>query len=351
MKKSSLINLSHPEKAARPAPPPTKAWIWFLIVLMAIIAALAALVGGAYYYLQNQWSPLNPEDTTSENFIVKTGQGPISIANQLIAQDLIRETLPFRLRLKILKAESQLQAGVFSLSPSLNTDEIIALLTAPPEQVSITILPGWRREEIASYLVGLELPNFDPQEFLNLTADSEGYLYPDTYFIFPTADAQDINNLLTSTFKSRILDEHQDEIAASGRTLNEVLTIASILQREAKTREQMQNIAAIIQNRLEIKMPLQFCATAQYASGYHSAEDSWWVEPTLADTQIDSPYNTYVTPGLPPGPIAAPSLTAIEAALDPIANDYLFYLHDPQGNIHYAKTNDQHNANKDQYLR
>jgi UPF0755 protein len=126
--------------------------------------------------------------------------------------------------------------------------------------------------------------------------------------------------------------------------------VASLLQREAKNFEQMRMIADIIYSRLDDNYPLELCASAQYAVGKKPNTGNWWDPPTLEDTKITSPFNTYVTAGLPPSPICTVSLAAIEAAATPIANDYYFYLHDNEGQIHYANDYQQHQQNKNLYL-
>ena len=142
----------------------------------------------------------------------------------------------------------------------------------------------------------------------------------------------------------------EKEIAGSKRPLEEIIILASILEREAGDKSQMRQVAGVLENRLSIKMPLQVDATLQYIKGYSQVEKNWWATPLAADKNLKSAYNTYLNPGLPPGPIANPGVAAIEAALDPAKSDYLFYLHD-QGVIYLAKTLSEHNANVNKYLR
>ena len=332
---------------------------WLIISCLAILLAAGAVTGFWYLYYQNQRAALCPQSgelnvgsdcsADAKTFIIKKGEGPILIASNLEAAGLIRKALIFRLELKRQGVEEKLQAGVFKLSAGMTLDEIIAELIDPPEEVSITVLPGWRREEFASYLAGLGLINFDQEEFLELTVDREGFLWADTYRVFADATAKEIVQLLEKTFETKTRDL-QEEALAKGRDWEEIVIIASILQREARNADQMKMIAQIFQNRLEIDMRLQLCATAQYATGYNAVSKSWWDEPALADTEFLSPFNTYVTAGLPPRPIAAVSRMALEAALNPTDNNYLFYLHDSEGKIHYGRTAEEHNRNKANFL-
>ena len=127
--------------------------------------------------------------------------------------------------------------------------------------------------------------------------------------------------------------------------------MASIVEREARGADDMQHVAGILWNRIELGMPLQADATLQYLKGYNPVEQAWWTPPLAADKSLISPYNTYLNLGLPPRPICNPGLEAIKAAAQPLSTDDLFYLHDRQGKIHYAQTLDDHNLNVDRYLR
>ncbi len=137
----------------------------------------------------------------------------------------------------------------------------------------------------------------------------------------------------------------------SNRTPHEIVTIASLIEREARHAEDRPLVASVIVNRLEIGMALNIDATVQYILGYQQNEKSWWKRNlTFADLEINSPYNTYTNPGLPPGPIANPGIAAIEAAVNPAETDYLYYLSDENGVNHYAETLEEHNQNKAKYI-
>lgn len=215
----------------------------------------------------------------------------------------------------------------------------------------MTIPEGWRREEIAQSLTQQDLSLFNEAEFLEISAASEGKLFPDTYLIPREATAQFVYSLLTNTFDQKVTQGLAEEIEASDRSFDQVLIMASLLEREARGASEMKQVAGVLWQRIELGMPLQVDATLQYAKGYNSIEQDWWAPPLAADRQLNSPFNTYQNPGLPPRPISNPGLDAITAALDPAQTEALFYIHDNDGGIHYAETLEEHNQNINRYLR
>ena len=233
----------------------------------------------------------------------------------------------------------------------MTPQEIVEALTKGTADLWITIPEGWRREEIAESLAKQELEAFDKELFLELSAADEGKLFPDTYLVPRQADTRLLYSLLTNTFERKIILGLEDEIEASPHDFEQVLVMASILEREAQGYEDMRHVAGVLWKRLEIGMPLQADATLQYVKGYSPTQKSWWVPPTSEDKKLQSPFNTYLNPGLPPKPIANPGLEAVKAALNPVETDDLFYIHDRTGQIHFAETLDEHNANVQKYLR
>ena len=252
----------------------------------------------------------------------------------------------------------QIQAGEFSLSPSYTLQEIIDTLSGPPLELWVTIPEGLRREEIVERLIGgLEKTGEDAiifrEEFLRESADLEGYLFPDTYLFPREAKAALIISAMRNTFNRRIADMGEEYPA--GYDLEEIVILASLIEREAITNEERPVIAGIIYNRLDNEWPLQIDAAVQYAVAnskcktQNSKCENWWPILTRQDMDIDSPYNTYKYPGIPPAPIANPGLESIKAAANPAASDYFFYIH-ADGKIFYAKTLNEHNANVRNYL-
>ncbi len=316
-------------------------------VIGLVIVTSAAVIGFGLWALQ----PVTTAATAKQRFVIPRGQAIKIIAQRLADEGLIRQPLAFQVYLKLNNLESKIQAGSFELSASSSASDIARRLTMGTDDIWVTIPEGWRKEEIADSLARQELPFFDKEAFLELAAASEGQLFPDTYLVSRDATAESIYYLLTNTFEQKVVKGLADELAASTHSLDEIIIMASLLEREATGSEQMKHVAGILWNRIEIGMPLQVDATLQYSKGYDKAQQSWWSQPLAADKQLNSPYNTYKNPGLPLGPIANPGIEAIQAAIAPAKVDDLFYIHDRSGQMHYAKTLEQHNANVQKYLR
>jgi len=210
------------------------------------------------------------------------------------------------------------------------------------EPLRVTIPEGASVRDIASILSNYSSV-FDTEKFIELASEREGYLFPDTYFFLPNVSERRVIGVLSDTFLKRI-QEVSDEIIAFGRPVDEVITMASILEREAYMSETRRIIAGILWRRIEIGMPLQVDAAFDYINGKNTFELS------LDDLREDSPYNTYRNIGLPPTPITNPGLDAIKAAVMPIESDYLYFLSDRNGTTHYSKTFEEHKRKKELYL-
>lgn len=293
---------------------------------------------------------VNPLDTQSQMFVVARGQSVASIGRALKNQGLIHSELVFKLETNRLGMAKQIQAGTFKLSPSMNLPDLIKTLTkGKVVDFWVTLLEGWRREEVASELSQAFKQHdlaFSEQLFLELTNKYEGHLFPDSYLIPITASEKTVADLLIATFNDRTSNL---SLAANSQGLSEteVITLASIVEREARQHESRRMVAGILLNRLELNMPLQVDASLQYIKG---KAGNWWPEPLAADKSIDSAYNTYLYPGLPPGPIANPSLSSIQAVVDPVDSDYLYYLTGNDNAMHYAKSYEEHLDNIDRFL-
>lgn len=221
--------------------------------------------------------------------------------------------------------------------------------TPTPEiQKKITLLEGWRVEEIAAKLSkDLGIKN---EDFLGVA--KEGYMFPDTYFFEKNASSLAVSKKLRDTFDLKYDNNLQDKIKKLGLTPAEGVILASIVEREARSDEARRMVASILLKRFKIDMGLNADSTIQYALGYQTSEKSWWKRHlTKNDLQVSSPYNTYIHRGLPPAPISNPSLSALEAVVnaDP-KTPYLYYYHDSEGISHYAKTLEEHNQNIANYL-
>lgn len=219
---------------------------------------------------------------------------------------------------------------------------------ANPFMRIVRVQEGLRKEEVAEVLVGeLDWDEADKQEFIK-AANVEGHYFPKTYLIYKDEDPSKVVKTMTDEYKKQLSSVQKPK---STKILNEntALTIASLIQREAAGKHDMNLISGIIWNRIFNGMKLQIDATLQYAVG--SEEDGWWSQVDVADKKVDSSYNTYANIGLPPGPIANPGLAAITAAYNPAKTDCLFYLHDRNRKIHCAKTYEQHKKNIEIYLK
>ena len=176
-------------------------------------------------------------------------------------------------------------------------------------------------------------------------------MFPDTYLIPKDATAHDVAAKLKNTFDQKVPIAVLDKGTEINLTPKEVVILASLVEREAKNNEERQLIAGVLVNRLKAGIALQVDATVQYAKGYDSAKNTWWPFINSSDYQtVQSPYNTYLFAGLPPLPIASPGLESIRAAANPAPTDYFYYLHDNDGNIHFAKTIEEHNENIQKFL-
>ncbi|MDQ3008803.1 MAG: endolytic transglycosylase MltG [bacterium] len=316
---------------------------------LLLILVLLGVFGG--YLLTKQLAPVDSSNQNVTRFVVPKGQAVTVTANKLAEAGLIRQPLAFRIYVRQQGMEQRLQAGSFELSSSMTVAEVARELTTGTNDLWVTIPEGWRREEIAESLERQDLEAYDKTEFLTLTATSEGKLFPETYLLSRQSSSSQIANLLLRTFESNVTQGLATEIRNSQYSLDNAVVMASLLEREANSPQQMREVAGILWHRVEIGMPLQVDATFQYAKGYSAQEKSWWPAPLAADKTIVSPFNTYLIVGLPPKPIANPGADAVKAALNPIKTTNLYYIHDSSGQLHPAATLEGHNSNINRYLR
>jgi len=325
-----------------------KKGILFLVIFLLLGLAVSGVgVFAGYQQLQ----PVSPGKIEAVTFVIPKGQSVTAIGQRLTDAGLIRHPLAFRFVTWRSNLSNKLQAGSFKISPSMSTAQIADKLTQGSNDVWITVLEGWRVEEIAEMIERQEFSEFDQAEFLALAKPEEGYLFPDTYLIQKSATAKTFFQLFRNTFAEKVEEDLAAEIDASGRSLEDIVTIASIVEREASDPDQMRTVAGILWNRIKLGMGLNVDATLQYIRGYDTAQQAWWTPPLIADKESTSPFNTYKYMGLPPHPIANPSLEALKASMNPRASNYLYYIHDTKGQIHFAETLPEHNANVQQYLR
>lgn len=274
-----------------------------------------------------------------QNFVIEKGTSANLIGQNLQKEGLIKSPIALKIYLKISGLSSSLQKGEFRLSPSMNLFQIVDALQKSPIEVWTTIPEGLRHEEIAlRFAQNLNKNEEFVDEFISLSKSKEGYLFPDTYLFSKEVSAKVVVDKMLSNFESKTknLNLTYDQIILS-----------SLLERETKTDLERPIVAGIILNRLNNNWPLQIDASVQYGIGNSK---NWWPILSLEDLNSSSPYNTYKLTGYPPTPIANAGLSSLKATTNPESSDYFFYIHDPSGQIHYAKTLGEHNANIKKYL-
>jgi len=317
-------------------------------IFIVFLLFLTTIIFGYLFYKQGLL-PVDKNNKETKIFVIQKGESLNSIIDNLYRQNLIRNRLVFYFLVKKLGIEKKIQAGDFRLSASMDAQTIAKALTKGTLDIWVTIIEGLRKEEIAQLIN----QNFSIPESEFLKYAKEGYLFPDTYLIPKEATAEAIVKILVNNFYRRFDDDLRQKATKKGLTEEEVVTIASLVEKEAKHDEDRQKVASIILKRIKNDWPLQIDATVQYALGYQPEEKSWWKKNlTKEDLEIDSPYNTYKNKGLPPTPICNPGLASIEAVIDASENTpYWYYLSDKTGRMHYAKTLEEHNENIRKYLQ
>ena len=304
------------------------------------------------------------------NFTISPGETAVSIANNLNAAGMLENPELFLTYAHFYGLDSQLEAGDFTLSPEWSIPELAQTLTkAIARDVELRFIEGWRLEEMANSLAVFQPAQIDADEFLAIVkrerpfdlspypflaglpdgASLEGFLFPDTYRLPLDADAALLVDKMLTNFGEQVTPTMRQGFGAQGLSVLEAVTLASIVQREAVLAAERPLIAGVFLNRVAQGMALSADPTVQYAAGYDAATSSWWKVPLyVSDLQFDSPYNTYVYSGLPPGPIAAPSLGALQAVANPTATEFLFFVADchadAAGTHSFSVTFDEHLA-------
>jgi UPF0755 protein len=367
--------------------------LWLL--LLPLLALLAAGCGGASRFMLNAYLEDNAqqltipasEEGTPVQFVVEPGTPAEVIGENLLAAGLIEDDLLFEAYVRVNGLATRLEAGTFNLAPSMTMIEIVdSLQNALARGVVVAVREGWRLEQTTDFLTATNIfsdtqAGFSPQAEIyenvgltgNLTsvpgaetftfvnerpagASLEGYLFPDSYELDRDAPrAIDLIARQLEAFRTRVLPLYEEAIA-NGTTelsLHEVLTLASIVEREAVIPDERPTIAGVYLNRINTGMRLEADPTVQYAMGYQPAADVWWKTPVTLEeySGVVSPYNTYLNAGLPPGPIAAPGLNSIQAVLNPEPHNYYFFVAVPDGTgAHvFAETFDEHIVNVQRY--
>ncbi len=315
-------------------------FILFIIFVILLILAVAVVL----FYRHQLTVPLKTV-ATEMVFNIKKGEGVKEIALHLEREGLIRNKTVFEYYIFFKDWGGNLQAGEYLLSPTLNIPQITKILVggeALSNEIQITIPEGFTLAQIDARLANVGLIK---EGVLKNRPHLEGYLFPDTYRFNKDMTLDEITAKMRNNFDDKLNQERlRQEIQRQGKTIPEVITMASIVQNEAVSDKEMPILAGVFYNRLELDMLLQSDATVNYITKENRRQA------TLEDIKIDSPYNTYIYFGLPPGPISNPGLSAIKAALFPEETDYLYFLHPLDSEAIFSKTLEEHNGNKDEYL-
>ncbi len=329
------------------------------LTLATLVAFLILTLGIFLYWFCLGIQPVSKNSGDSISFVIEKGKSASQIGESLYKKGLIKSPLVFKLYVQFFNKSKGIQTGKFELSPSYSLVKIVEVISSAPQEVWVTIPEGLRREEVVDrYIKGLDKGGKEAtlfrENFLKESEGLEGYLFPDTYLIPKDIQASKVVLMMKNNFDKKI-----SEIKSNypfGYSLKEVVILASLIEREAKTDEERPVIAGILYNRLEKKWPLQVDAAVQYAvaslkmKNQGNQVDKYWETLREGDLDIDSPYNTYKYQGLPPGPISNPGLKSLKAAANPLMSDYFFYIH-ADGKVYYARTFEEHNSNIRKYLR
>jgi UPF0755 protein len=335
------------EPAPLPMLPAPKWWHRFSLprskaVVLAAIGASVLVLSGIGFVAS---APAGfPVETV---FSVAKGESLSGAAAALRAESFIKSPFMFKAFLTLVGGTRGLVAGDYYFSNKQGALGLAWRLSRgiyDLKLVRVTIPEGFSSTEIAERLHAT-FNAFDAKGFRQISAKYEGYIFPDTYLFLPNVTPDEVLKVMTDTYQKKI-QEIAPEIQAFGKPIHDVISMASIIEEEARTEESRRMIAGILWKRLSIGMPLQVDAAFAFVNGKKASSDL-----TLDDLKIPSPYNTYMNKGLPPGPISNPGIASILATVTPIPSKYLYYLTDKNGVMHYAVTHEEHVANKERYLR
>lgn len=358
-----------------------------LFLITAIIIALLATGFFVYRYVDSAVGALDSTSTEYVTVEIPEGSGNKYIGQILEKAGVIKSATVFNYYTKF-KNYSNFQSGYYNLQASMDLEEICKLLkqggTAEPEEPSlgkILVTEGYTIKQISEAVTKNTADDdsstpFTADDFLSVVQDEsfiskmvekypkllanlpsadeatyqlEGYLFPATYSYYEDTTMEDLVEQMISTMDS-YMSSYYDTISEKGMTVNEVLTLASLVEKEGSTDDDRRNIASVFYNRLNANMALQSNIAILYAMGKLGEETTLSADASI-DTSIDSPYNVYTNTGLMPGPVDSPSLSAIEATVNPASTDYYYFVADVNtGTVYYAETYEDHEANVEKYV-
>jgi len=335
-----------------------------ILSVLVLFFLTTGIVG--FVYVQNIINkPHDINSTIKKEFTIESGDSVQQIAANLQNENLVSEMDFFKFYVWQKEISGKLQAGNYELSPSMSIPEIANLFIEgkiKSNEISITIPEGFSNKEIDARLAenGLiekeDFINFNETNNLDLSsyeflqdkpenARLQGYYFPDTYEYYKNSTTEEIAKKMLDNFDKKLSQELREEIKKQNKSIFEILILASIIEKEAGFAEDMGKVSSVFHNRLEIDYPLESDATINYIT------ESGRSRSTYEDLQIDSPYNTYKYPGLPPTPICNPGLDAIKAAVYPEETEYFFFLTPSDGKAIFSKTYAEHLKNQSKYLK
>jgi len=309
----------------------------FLLLIFILIFGLAV----TWYCILLVMPSTNTQDVA---IAIKNGDGSEQISAQLKEAGLIKSKIVFKTYLFINNKIDKIQVGEYFFKQT-NIPKIVAKITQTKDkrqEVAITLVEGWTSEEMANYLEKEGLLFKD--EFLELIkANLEGYLFPDTYRVYVDGSVEELVDKMLANFDKKITAEMRQAYKDKDLTLYEAITLASIVEKEAKLKEDKKIVAGIFLRRLEQDKKLESDATVNYITQKKTTR------PSYSDLAVDSLYNTYKYSGLPPGPICNPGLDSLAAVANPEITEYLYFLNTPTNAMIYSVTGEEHIANKNKY--
>ncbi len=332
-----------------------------LLALLAVALAGTAILGKLYF--NALITPVDPSKKGSEVVLnIPPNASGAYISHKLYQAGLTRGPEVFKLYARYKGITGKLKPGKYVFNPAQPLEEIAAALVAgPPDKITFTVPEGYNFRQLVDMLSGRGL--IDRGKFISLVSQEdfnypflegvtpngqrlEGYLFPDTYHIGSRTTEKEIIEMMLKRFKDELLKiNFTEKTSRLGLSIHEAVTLASMVEREARVDSERPLIAGVMLNRLQRGMMLQIDATVEYALGGH--RDKIYYK----DLETDSPYNTYKNNGLPPGPISFPGGASLKAVANPVTTDYLYYVAKPDGTHAFAKTLSEHNANKAKYIK
>lgn len=332
--------------------------------VLAVLVIILVIGGIAY----SKWNQVNlvkkaeaPYSSESKmvSFEVKPGDSVGMVGADLKKGGLINDANVFVAYAKKMEVDTKIKAGIYTLNTTMSIKDILqTMVSGQRSELWITIPEGWRIDQIGDYLEkqGIttskefqdraKVGGFSSTPFLSGLSGStslEGYLFPDTYRVFADTTVDDIIQTMLDNFGKKVTKDMMNQANKKGFTLHQFIIMTSIIEKESAHSEDIRKIASVYYNRLNQGMLFQSDATITYITRRPDAS------PTIAETEIESPYNTYLYKGLPPGPVGNPGLAAMQATLNPETTDYLFFV-SKDNRAYFAKTYEEHLQNIARYL-